>query len=89
MRPTPLVLLTALISLGACDTTPQHSISDDFGSSIRHNMAAQIVNPPVADAEQTHDGRRANDAWDRYRSGKVTPPQSLSTSDTLLPPLPN
>jgi type IV pilus biogenesis protein CpaD/CtpE len=88
--PLTAVAITLALTLAACDLTPQRSISPDFGLATRHNMAAQIINPAPddSDAQADHDGRRAGDAWDRYRSGKVTPPVSMSTSDGLITPMP-
>lgn len=73
-----------LLALAAC--APQPTISPDFGASVRHNMAAQIINPEPrpAEAPPGQDGARAQSAIERYRAGKVTKPASMSTSDNLI-----
>jgi hypothetical protein len=88
MRPV-LAVLAFAVGLAACDTAPRRTLSPDFGAAVRHNMAVHIINPPVEDDRPAEgDGRRAGDAVERYRSGKVIPPASLSTSDSLIKPAP-
>lgn len=85
-----IVAALALASgLTACDLSPQRSLSPDFGAAVRHNMAVQLINPPTLDDRPVEaDGRRAGDAIERYRSGKVIPPASLSTSDGMVKLMP-
>lgn len=65
----------SLCGLAACSEAHK-PLSDDFGNSVATNMAAQIVNPGPNMREQypTTDGRRSNDALERYRTGHVYPP---------------
>lgn len=78
-RLTPLLLLPLL---AACEQQPRLALSPHFGNAVSHNMAIQAVNPdsrPVGVA--AFDGQRANDAMVRYRDGKVTQTESISTSE--------
>lgn len=77
----PLFAAFALI-LAACSSEP--TISPDFGATVRHNMAVQIIPTPPATAPAGLDGERAGDAWERYRTGKTIPPVSMSTSENLI-----
>jgi hypothetical protein len=75
-------LLGAGLILGGCVEVPVH-LSDDFGVSVKQDVAAHIADP---DAHYTGDpapgatGTRVEMAQDRYNKGKVTPPASTSTS---------
>ena len=54
----------------------------DFGNAVRHNIAAQAVNPePQAAAPDAFDATRAGVAIGRYRADKVEPPRELRTSE--------
>ena len=57
-----------------------------FGDAVRQNNAVMIIDPNPAGAQVTDidmDGARAALAIDRYQKGKVIPPKTLSTVDTL------
>lgn len=84
MRTSLLPAFALVLALAACEA-PQ-TLSPDFGASVRANMAAQIINPTptLDDAALEQDGRRAGDAWERYRTGTVYRPRSMSTSDGLI-----
>lgn len=59
-------------------------IGEDFGNSVRQNMAAHIINPaPEYDpsATQTMDGARAADAVERYRTGETLELEDVTTSE--------
>ncbi len=75
--------VTACFGLAACQsaTYPPGS-TDTFGDAVRHNMAAQIVTPKVADPqlETPADGSRAAVTIDRYRTDTVEPPATTSLS---------
>lgn len=73
-----------VLTLAACEDP--RALSPDFGASVRHNMAAQIINPTpaTADAQPDQDGTRAGDAWERYRTGTVYRPRSMATTDGLV-----
>lgn len=75
----PLMFVALVGLLAACEDP--RALSEDFGASVRHNMAVQIINPVPGDdvGPATLDGRRAGDAWERYRSGTVTKPRGMST----------
>ena len=72
-------LLGMLFALGAC--TAPATLSDDFGNAVRHNKAMHIINPPASEAVVSDmNGPRAAGAIDRYESGTVIPPRTLSTT---------
>src|ERR1035438_1365101 len=65
----------SLCGLAAC-TEARAPLSEGFGNSVSANIAAQVVNPGpnMRDQYPTTDGRRSNDAFERYRTGHVYPP---------------
>jgi type IV pilus biogenesis protein CpaD/CtpE len=65
----------SLCGLAAC-AEGRAPLSEDFGNSVSANIAAQVVNPGpnMGDQYPTTDGRRSNDALERYRTGHVYPP---------------
>lgn len=71
-----MVILAAL-GLAAC-ADPHEPLSDDFGNSVRANIAAQVVNPsPNLTSEVTAtDGERIANALHRYHTNTVYPPRS-------------
>ncbi|HYD29645.1 MAG TPA: hypothetical protein VEB64_02140 [Azospirillaceae bacterium] len=78
-----LVLAVILPAVAGCGTQAYEPLSADFGNAVRHNMAVQVVNPdpPAAsDAAPTGSGARAALAYNRYETGKVVKPQTMSTS---------
>ncbi len=77
---TRLVLLGACIALIGCEGSGKH-LSEGFGDAVRHNMAAQIIDPdPVYPGPVFLDGARGALALERYRKGEVIPPVDLRTS---------
>lgn len=84
MRALPFVTL-AVLALTACEAP--RTLSPDFGASVRHNMAAQIINPVPAiaeDAQPDQDGQRAGGAWERYRTGTSYRPKGMATTDAIV-----
>jgi hypothetical protein len=80
-----LTLPGAVLALSACTqgfATGDHPVAE-FGEANRQTMMAQVVNPephydtlvPVTSADQ------AADAVDRYNTGQVKQPPSITTSD--------
>lgn len=82
------LLLTGaiLVSLSGCNTN-KGSISQDFGNSVQHNMAAQIINPRVPNPRAQApgmDGARAFKAIDRYQRDDVEQLNPESTSNKAV-----
>lgn len=81
---TSILLAASALALTACEAP--RTLSPDFGAAVRHNMAVQIINPSPAVAEDVQpdqDGKRAGDAWERYRTGTVYRPKTMATTDVL------
>jgi type IV pilus biogenesis protein CpaD/CtpE len=67
---------------GAC-TTPQVTLSPDFGFALRQDLAAQIADPEPRYAgvlQPGYDGHRASLAMTRYQQGLVIPPANGNTT---------
>lgn len=65
--------VTTISGCTANDTT--------FGGAVRHNYAAQVVNPdPIYEDEQTMDGSKAGAAVERYRTDRVKEPVGVKTT---------
>ena len=92
-RPARLaaVVAAALLGLGACagsegEPAPgaaQH-LGADFGNAVSHNAEQHIIDPLPAGAAAgapDMDGARAAGAVRRYRSGEVTAPDPVETSE--------
>ena len=78
-----ILVIGLLVTLGACETRTRQTLTPDFGDSVRHNMAVQIINPAASEQRTSvidMDGERAAGAMDRYRKGTVTAPKAESTS---------
>ncbi|ASK88427.1 hypothetical protein [Sphingorhabdus sp. SMR4y] len=70
--------LAAVAGAGLSACTPNDTT---FGGAVRHNYAAQIVNPdPQYEDEQTTDGSVSAAAVERYRTGKVKEPVGVKTT---------
>ena len=57
-----------------------------YGNAVKQNSAVMIIDPQPASAENVDidfDGRKGGIAIERYRTGKVIPPEELRTSDVL------
>ena len=79
-----LLALPAAVLLAACSTN-QEPLSPDFGNAVRHNKAAHIINPtPTYDGLFGHDGSRMALGQDRYRTGTVIQPRTLSTTSDVI-----
>jgi hypothetical protein len=79
-----IVAAVGVLALSACDTQPKKVLSPDFGNSVRHNMAVQIINPDAGDEQPEAtdlSGPRAKGAMDRYEKGQIIEPKAESTRD--------
>ena len=57
-----------------------------YGNAVKQNSAVMIIDPQPASADNVDidfDGRADAIAIERYRTGKVIPPEELRTSDVL------
>jgi hypothetical protein len=79
------LLLLPLFALAGC-ADPHEALNTDFGNAVKSNMAAQIINPGpnVTVQAASSDGRRINDAMERYRTGHVYPP--IPPMETVVKP---
>src|SRR5690348_7864485 len=87
---TRSILCLALLALGlgpaiaGCDEQIQRErapvFGPAFGNAVQNNMAVQIVNPvpPVATAAPDYNGKRAETAIERYRTGTVIQPATTT-----------
>lgn len=75
----------SLLVLGGC--AQPETLSSDFGDAVRHNMAAQVVNPAPrhSTAPPEMDGGRAAIARGRYQAGMVKEPKADSTRKSGSP----
>jgi len=77
-----LVAITGLVSvtiLSAC--TPNDTT---FGGAVRHNYAAQVINPdPEYDEEMTATGETNQAAVERYRTDQVKEPVRETTTQRI------
>jgi hypothetical protein len=82
-------LLLAGVTVAACGPTVYQDSRTQFvgyGDAVRQNNAVMIVDPQPATAANVDldfDGRKDSLAIERYRQGKVIPPEELETSDVL------
>lgn len=74
----------AAMAVSGCVQSRMH-LSDDYGQSLRQDVAAQVADPdarygglPAPGAQ----GHRVGLALDRYNRNAVTPPASTSTSSS-------
>src|SRR5262245_48476495 len=80
--------------LGACSDLyfdRRETVSFHAGDAAASNVAAQMVDPwpPYASNRRIeHNGERAQKAAERYRTNKVTPLATSSTSSVQYSPLP-
>jgi type IV pilus biogenesis protein CpaD/CtpE len=73
------IIILAAFSLAACAESHQH-MSQDFGVSVRANIAAQVVNPQPSYGVAETDGTRIQNAIHRYETNKVYVPQGSTGS---------
>jgi hypothetical protein len=78
------LVLAAVLALAGCEN-PNVPLGGDFGNAYRHNMAVQVVPqvPETGRSPQAMDGRRAGEAIERYRAGKVIQPAPYTTGAPL------
>lgn len=74
---------TGLILSGCAETSLYERPGDaKFGDANRQTMMAQVINPdPVYDTDMVANGQVAAGAVERYRTGNVEQPDSISTTD--------
>lgn len=63
---------------------PQNQLGPDFGNSVQHNAAVQIIDPaPDLEGRETPDmgGVRAEGAINRYNTGTVIQPEQIKTTE--------
>jgi hypothetical protein len=86
----PALLMTAV--LGACSDLyydRRESVSFQAGNAVAANAAVETIDPwPAAAADRriAGNGQLVHGAMERYRTGKVTPPQGTDTSSVKYLP---
>jgi hypothetical protein len=87
MRALALAALLAALpaALAGCSQYLDHreTISLGGGDSVATNAATQMVDPwprDSADRNIAYNGEKMQSAVERYRTGKVIPPQGIGTS---------
>lgn len=76
----------ACVALAGCNTMYTHYGDDDpsLGEAVKYDAAIQTINPtPVYGPDSAQPGANGEvgaSAVKRYRTGKVTPTESLGTS---------
>lgn len=82
--------LALLAVIAGCSDVHTETLAPDFGSSVRSNVAAQVVNPqPLLDSRPAEEnGQRAFGAIDRYRRDRTTPLLPPYASDIPAPAAP-
>jgi hypothetical protein len=95
MRPSnkalsALALVTILAALAGCSEylDRRDAIALSGGNSVASNEASQMVDPwPRASADKNiaFNGVVMETAVERYRTGKVIPPQGIGTSSNYQP----
>jgi hypothetical protein len=73
-----ILLLLPPALLAACASEPIQTIDPTLGQSVRHNMAAHIIDlpTPLSEAIPEIPGPRSGLAIDRYMKGEVIKPDS-------------
>jgi hypothetical protein len=72
--------IIALLALGACASEMGITQgSEQFGDSVRQNIAAQTVNPQGSTADVTASGARTSKAVQAYNTDKVEKPAGAGT----------
>ena len=72
--------------LSACATTKPalQSSSSEFGSAVRHNIAAQAIEPTAEQKANTFipaDATKRAKARENYRNGETPEPQPIATTN--------
>lgn len=82
-----LVAIICALPLAACSDVVQSegTPAPHAGDAVKHNIAAQLVNPEAGDYSepQSADGQRAALAQQRYTTGKTIKPEPISSSEQL------
>ncbi len=80
-----VLALAAALAASGCQAPPNFGEPEEtFGAAVRHNIAAQTVDPDPQNkmAPPTYDAVRAAKSIERYRTDKVKRPAEIRTSDT-------
>jgi hypothetical protein len=85
-----LALAALLAALAGCSQYLDHreTISLGGGDSVATNKVTQMVDPwprESADRNIAYNGEKMQSAVERYRTGKVIPPQGIGTSTSYQP----
>jgi hypothetical protein len=74
----PLLLLLSPALLAACTSEPMDTIDPALGYSVRHNMAAHIIElpTPLSETGPGIPGPRSGLAIDRYMKGEMIKPDT-------------
>ena len=85
MKTMTLASLIALFALEGCAVDqPVGLITPEFGEAVRHNIAAETVNPsaPMDNSALITDGQRAAIGQERYITDTVEKPAAVGTQST-------
>jgi hypothetical protein len=95
MRPStnmlrPLALTVLLVALAGCSEylDRRDTITLNGGNSVATNEVTQMVDPwprSSADRNIAFNGEKMETAVNRYRTGRVIPPQAMGTSTNAQP----
>jgi hypothetical protein len=81
-----ILFLPAVMLLASCETPNpvSGSVDPNFGEAVKYNAAIQTINPePVYTADSAQpgsNGEKGQQAVERYRTDKVKPVETLSTT---------
>lgn len=72
----PLGFATLALLLNACvtpDAPRPLNLADNFGNAVRHNIAAQVINPDAAGPDESDriDGQSAERALESHRTRSI------------------
>ncbi len=85
VRALPLVLLPAVLLAAGCERYEEPIAFAPHGAAVRHNMAAQIVDPtPSAAPPGPMDAERAMLGLERYRTDEVEALGNVSTAPAVV-----
>jgi hypothetical protein len=81
-RKTLLLSTCSLALLAGCEAEHAQALSPGFGNSVKHNIAVQLVNPDPPEFTEPSglDGRRAVEAYERYREDRVIRPSTSTVT---------